>query len=57
MGLLIYSSILLSSDMNTLLMRLLLTFELIMMLSKYCKVLIFSLMVVLEAMEVYTSLK
>ena len=51
-GLLICSSILFSKDIKTLLIRELLTFELIMMLSKYCRVLIFSLIVVLLAIEV-----
>ena len=43
--------------MNALLIKELETFELTIIDSKYCKVLIFSLMVVLLAIEVYTSLK
>ena len=51
-GDLICSSIFLSKAMNTLLIREFETLELTMMLSKYCRVLIFSLMVVLLAIEV-----
>lgn len=56
-GLFICSSMRLSKDMKTLLMSELLTLELMMMLSKYYSVLIFSFIVVLLAIEVYTSLR
>lgn len=54
-GDLICSSIRLRRAMNTLLIKLLLTFELIIMLSKYWRAQIFSLIVVLFAIELYTS--
>ena len=57
MGDLICSSIFFKSAIKTLFINELDTFEFTMIDSKYCKVLIFSLMVVLLAMDVYTSLK
>jgi hypothetical protein len=57
MGDLIYSSIFFKRAMKTLFIRELETFEFTIIDSKYYRVLIFSLMVVLDAIEVYTSLK